>query len=121
MLHEYRVVESRHFGMVIELQAGINIPKAFHMLVGSVFGAGGRKFHDSSSMKFPTAVYGSNRDCASLVRDVLLFEDSPSTKTKPSNSSTHRFSSLDMSDHLAHAKTQKRKAPEMRVLASSTP
>ena len=30
MLHEYRVVESRHFGMVIELQAK-NIPKAFHM------------------------------------------------------------------------------------------
>ena len=44
MLHEHRVVESRHFGMVIELQARINIPNAFHMLVGSVLGADGRKF-----------------------------------------------------------------------------
>ena len=43
MLHEYRVVESRHFGMVTELQAK-NIPKAFHMLVGSVLGADGPKF-----------------------------------------------------------------------------
>ena len=75
---------------------------------------------DTSSWNFPMAEKGRNRDLASFVLQVLCFDVSSSTRTRPSNSSTQMFSSLAISDHRAQANTQKSTAPEMRVRGSST-
>ena len=68
---------------------------------------------DSSKKNLRRAVNGRSLVLASLLFEVLCLDVSASTSTRSPDLSVQRFSSLAKSDHLAAAKIQNKRAPEI--------